>query len=580
MKPSFWKTVLAVIVGTLIASILCSLLCLMFLSGLGAAAPSGNVNKPGLLKLDLGTVQITEQKTESFTITGSSAESVRTIGLLDAVNAIAIAAEDPNVKHIYLKTDGNLNSIACCEELRAALARFRESGKGIIAYIESPSTSGYYVASVADKIYMGNYHGANIMLTGVGGQMIFLSDLLDRFGVKMQLIRHGKYKSAGEMFVRNSASAENREQNERMVTSIWETLSADIAASRGISVERLNTAIDNLELCMPEDFVQAGLVDELVGRAELQQKMADLAVADDIQDVNFIAFESYVEAKCLPNLRARKQIAVVYAQGEIVDGSAIDAVASDDFVKMIETVRADSAVKAVVLRVDSPGGSVSASEKIEEQIRLLRAVKPVIASYGDYAASGGYWISNGCDHIFSDATTLTGSIGVFGMVPDFSKTAKEVLHIGVESVGSNKHTDMYSMMRPFDKDEYRYVERSIEDIYERFTKLVSEGRDMSVERVDELGQGRVWTGADALEAGLVDEIGTLTDALQYAACAAGDGEMGNWLVTAYPAPLTMMENVLASLGQQKETEEGVLIRRLRENAKPQVLARMPFEFRF
>ena len=580
MKPSFWKTVLAVIVGTLIASILCSLLCLMFLSGLGAAAPSGNVNKPGLLKLDLGTVQITEQKTESFTITGSSAESVRTIGLLDAVNAIAIAAEDPNVKHIYLKTDGNLNSIACCEELRAALARFRESGKGIIAYIESPSTSGYYVASVADKIYMGNYHGANIMLTGVGGQMIFLSDLLDRFGVKMQLIRHGKYKSAGEMFVRNSASAENREQNERMVTSIWETLSADIAASRGISVERLNTAIDNLELCMPEDFVQAGLVDELVGRAELQQKMADLAVADDIQDVNFIAFESYVEAKCLPNLRARKQIAVVYAQGEIVDGSAIDAVASDDFVKMIETVRADSAVKAVVLRVDSPGGSVSASEKIEEQIRLLRAVKPVIASYGDYAASGGYWISNGCDHIFSDATTLTGSIGVFGMVPDFSKTAKEVLHIGVESVGSNKHTDMYSLMRPFDKDEYRYVERSIEDIYERFTKLVSEGRDMSVERVDELGQGRVWTGADALEAGLVDEIGTLTDALQYAACAAGDGEMGNWLVTAYPAPLTMMENVLASLGQQRETEEGVLIRRLRENARPQVLARMPFEFRF
>lgn len=580
MKPSFWKTVLAVIVGTLIASILCSLLCLMFLSGLGAATPSGNVNKPGLLKLDLGTVQITEQKTESFTITGSSAESVRTIGLLDAVNAIAIAAEDPNVKHIYLKTDGNLNSIACCEELRAALARFRESGKGIIAYIESPSTSGYYVASVADKIYMGNYHGANIMLTGVGGQMIFLSDLLDRFGVKMQLIRHGKYKSAGEMFIRNSASAENREQNERMVTSIWETLSADIAASRGISVERLNTAIDNLELCMPEDFVQAGLVDELVGRAELQQKMADLAVADDIQDVNFIAFESYVEAKCLPNLRASKQIAVVYAQGEIVDGSAVDAVASDDFVKMIETVRADSAVKAVVLRVDSPGGSVCASEKIEEQIRLLRAVKPVIASYGDYAASGGYWISNGCDHIFSDATTLTGSIGVFGMVPDFSKTAKEVLHIGVESVGSNKHTDMYSMMRPFDKDEYRYVERSIEDIYERFTKLVSEGRDMSVERVDELGQGRVWTGADALEAGLVDEIGTLTDALQYAACAAGDGEMGNWLVTAYPAPLTMMENVLASLGQKEETEEGVLIRRLRENAKPQVLARMPFEFRF
>lgn len=580
MKHSFWKTVLAVIVGSLIASILGILLCFLFFSSLGNEPSSGKVNKPGILKLDMSVVQLTEQKTESFSVSSNSAEALRTIGLLDAVNAIEIAASDPNVKHIYLKTDGLVGSMASCEELRAALLRFRESGKGVIAYIEAPSTGSYYLASAADKIYMGNYHGATISLTGVGGRMIFLSDLLDRLGIKVQLIRHGKYKSAGEMFVRNSSSPENRFQNERMVTSIWETLSAAIAQARGISVERLNAAIDNLELCLPEDFLEVGLVDELVGRAELQQKMADLAVVDDVKDVNFIGFQTYVDANCLPNLKSRKQIAVVYANGEIVDGSATDAVASDDFVKMLETVRADSAVKAVVLRVNSPGGSVSASEKIEEQVRLLRAVKPVIASYGDYAASGGYWISNGCDHIFSDATTLTGSIGVFGMVPDFSKTAKDVLHVGVESVGSNKHSDMFSLMRSFDKDEYRYMERSIEDIYERFTKLVAEGRDMSVERVDELGQGRVWTGADALEAGLVDEIGTLTDALQYAASAAGDGEMGNWLVTAYPAPLTMMENLLASLGQQQETEEGVFIRRLRENAKPQILARMPFEFRF
>lgn len=580
MKQSFWKTVLAVIVGTFLASILCTLICFLFLSGLGATTPSGNVDKPGILKLDMGAVQITEQKTENFNFNGKTAESVRTIGLLDAVNAIEIAAADPNIKHLYLKTDGNLSDLTYCEELRAALLRFRESGKGIIAYIEAPTTGSYYLASVADKIYMGNYHGANITLNGVGGQMIFLSDLLDRFGIKMQLIRHGKYKSAGEMFVRNSASPENREQNERMVQSIWETLSADIAQSRNITVERLNAAIDNLELCLPEDFLAAGLVDELVGRLELQRKMADLAVVDDVKDVNFIAFQSYVDAKCLPNLKARKQIAVIYANGEIVDGSDPEAVASDDFVKMIETVRADSAVKAVVLRVNSPGGSVCASEKIEEQLRALGAVKPVIASYGSYAASGGYWISNGCDHIFSDATTLTGSIGVFGMVPDLSKTAKDVLHVGVENVGSNKHTDMFSLMRPFDKEEYRYMERSIEDIYERFTKLVAEGREMSVERVDELGQGRVWTGADALQSRLVDEIGTLKDALQYAAVAAGDSEMGNWLVTAYPAPLTMMENVMAAFNTMEETEEGVMIRRLKAHLKPQALARMPFEIRF
>ncbi len=580
MKQSFWKTVLAVIVGTFLASILCTLICFLFLSGLGATTPSGNVNKPGILKLDMGAVQITEQKTENFNFNGKTAESVRTIGLLDAVNAIEIAAADPNIKHLYLKTDGNLSGLTYCEELRAALLRFRESGKGIIAYIEAPTTGSYYLASVADKIYMGNYHGANITLNGVGGQMIFLSDLLDKFGIKMQLIRHGKYKSAGEMFVRNSASPENREQNERMVQSIWETLSADIAQSRNITVERLNAAIDNLELCLPEDFLAAGLVDELVGRLELQRKMADLAVVDDVKDVNFIAFQSYVDVKCLPNLKARKQIAVIYANGEIVDGSNPEAVASDDFVKMIETVRADSAVKAVVLRVNSPGGSVCASEKIEEQLRALGAVKPVIASYGSYAASGGYWISNGCDHIFSDATTLTGSIGVFGMVPDLSKTAKDVLHVGVENVGSNKHTDMFSLMRPFDKEEYRYMERSIEDIYERFTKLVAEGREMSVERVDELGQGRVWTGADALQSRLVDEIGTLKDALQYAAVAAGDSEMANWLVTAYPAPLTMMENVMAAFNTVEETEEGVIIRRLKAHLKPQALARMPFEIRF
>ncbi|MBO4447624.1 MAG: S49 family peptidase, partial [Bacteroidales bacterium] len=304
---NFTKTVLAVIVGMLIISILPWIFWLIFIGIIAAGTSStGNVNSPGILKLDLSTTSITEQVKEDFTYsTGAGAQYSKTIGLWDAVNAINVAAEDPNIKHIYLKTDGNVNSMATCEEIRTALDNFRKSGKGVIAYIESPGTLGYYVASVSDKIYMGRYHGGNINFNGVGGRMIFLKDLLDKFGVNMQLIRHGKYKSAGEMFIRNSSSPENREQNERMVVSMWETMRKTISEARNIPEERLDAAIDNLELCLPEDFLNAGLVDELVGRPELENHIAVLDVKDDIKDVNLINFAAYAEAKAELNLRSK-----------------------------------------------------------------------------------------------------------------------------------------------------------------------------------------------------------------------------------------------------------------------------------
>ena len=234
-------------------------------------------------------------------------------------------------------------------------------------------------------------------------------------------------------------------------------------------------------------------------------------------------------------------------------------------------------MKAVVLRVNSPGGSVIASDKIKAQLDLLGKEKPMVASYGTYAASGGYWISNNCDKIFSDAVTLTGSIGVFGLIPDFSKTASDVLHVGVESVSSNKYGSMYDGFHAFDKEEYNYQLRSIEDIYDRFITMVSEGRDIPKERVDEIGQGRVWTGADAIGLGLVDEIGTLEDAIAYAASLAGNEDVSAWSVKAYPAPKTMMEEMMASFGQ---TKEDYAVRLQKELGKPGIYAKLPFDLKF
>nr|MBP5721777.1 signal peptide peptidase SppA [Bacteroidales bacterium] len=568
----FLKTVLAVIVGILLFNLL------LFAVIAGLATPSAPVvPAEGVLKIDMSRIVLGEQTCDTDPLTMlQSGQDITTIGIWDAVQAVNTAAEDPGIKYIYLKTDGNATGIANASEFRKALQNFRaNSGKAIVSYVESPSTGSYYLSSVADKIYMTPHPGAMITVNGVGSQMFFLSDLLKKFGVNVQLIRHGKYKSAGEMFTRNSASPENREQYQVMVSSMWNTISAEIAESRGISVADLNKYVDNLDLCLPEDFLKLGLVDELYDRSALENQLAVLAVADKYTDVTMIPFADYVTAKVLPG-RGSNKIAVIYVDGEIIDGSQLDNVAGDRFASVIERVRNDKGVKAVVLRVNSPGGSVLASEKIKSELDLLKAEKPLVASYGEYAASGGYWISNNCEKIYSDALTLTGSIGVFGMVPDFSKTASDVLKVGVESITSNKHGDMYSLTRPLDKAEYDYMLRSIEGIYDRFTSIVSEGRGIPKEDVDAIGQGRVWTGTDALEIKLVDEIGTLEDAIHYAADLAGDPEISHWNIKGYPAPLTMMQQLAGSMGGKQE-DFSVKVREY--FSQPRILARMPYELK-
>lgn len=520
----------------------------------GAMAAIGDkqpvMPREAVLKIDMSTFALSEQSVEAnpMDMLLAGGESVTPLGIYDAVRAVNAAASDPAVKFIYMKPDGVMGGTAQIEEFRKALSNFRKSGKAIVSYIENPGNGSYYLASVSDKIFMTPHDGAMNMFTGLSSQMIFLKDLLDKLGVNVQLIRHGKYKSAGEMFVRNSSSKENLEQNTEMVESLWGTWASEIAASRGISTENLNSLLNDLELNFPSDWIAHGLVDELLDYNQLEEKICNLYVAEKFEDVKSISLSDYASLKNTVNFKADNKVAVIYATGDIVDGDAKENVAGNRFAKIISEVRKDSTIQAVVLRVNSPGGSVLASEKIKTELDLLREFKPVIASYGDYAASGGYWISANCDKIYSDASTLTGSIGVFSMIPDFGGVVKNKLHVNITPVNSNEHSDMYNGMRALTKKEVDYMQASVENIYEKFTKLVSEGRGMSVERVDEIAQGRVWTGADALGIGLVDEIGTLEDAINYAALSI-DGVTGiqDVQVVGYPKPQTAVEIFLESL---------------------------------
>ena len=552
IMKDFIKMALATLVG-LALFCLAGMLFLGAVIGAAATLGKGDTTIPteGVLEIDMTAFSIGEQDKEAdpLSIIQAGEQIPATIGILKAVNAVKTAATDPGVKFIYMKPDMAMGGTAHIEELRAALEDFRSSGKAIVSYIETPTNAGYYLASVSDKIYMSGYDGTMNMLTGVSSQMIFLKDLLDKLGINVQLIRHGKYKSAGEMFVRSSSSKENLEQNQSMVDSIWEHWAGKMAQSRGLSVDAFNSLINGLKLNLAEDFLTNGLVDELVTREEMENKLASLYMASNFKQVKTIPFAAYAKAKFVTDFRKKDKVAIIYADGEIVDGKEKKQVAGDRFASIIADVRKDSTIKAVVLRVNSPGGSVLASSKIKTELDLLRESVPVIASYGNYAASGGYWISANSDVIFSDANTLTGSIGVFSMIPEVSKALKDKIHVNISTVNSNAHSDMYSFTKPLDEAEKAYMQASVENIYDRFTAIVAEGRDMTVAEVDAIAQGRVWTGAEALAIGLVDHIGTLEDALDYAATSIdGVTSTSDVQIVEYPKPQTSLEAILDLLG--------------------------------
>ena len=577
----FFRTFFAVF----LSSIICLFLCFFIVMGLlGSLSSPSEPTMPekAVLHINMQDIVLAEQSMEDPFALLQGKEDAAKLGVWDAVQAINAAATDPQVSFNV-------------EELRAALEHFKKScDKPIIAWMEMPGNAGYYLGSVADEIYMTSAKGAGCQITGLATQMLFFKDLLDKLGINVQLIRHGKYKSAGEPFIRNDISPANRQQLEAALGSIWNAWCGQICASRSISVDKFNSLIDNLSLNFAEDMLREGLVDSLLSKEEMDAKLCALYGCECREDIKAISLANYAKLKVKPNYKAKEKIAVIYADGDIVEmaskRSTNPEIVGTDFAKLVSTVRKDKDVKAVVLRVNSPGGSVLAADKVRAEVELLCQEKPVVASFGNYAASGGYWISAGCKKIYTNNSTLTGSIGVFSMIPDLSKTAKNLAHLGVATICTNKHGDMYSMLRPLDSSELAYLQASVEDIYEGFTGIVAKGRSLEQKYVDSIAQGRVWSGTESLGIKLTDEYGTLEDALQYAATIA-DGDNGSdlslWQVVAYPEPadmLTMVTSLLQSVPAEEEILAGTpfqgafrQLRSIKESDYGKAYARLPFE---
>ena len=583
----FFKMTLASMLGFLVVSVVMTVFGFMIIGAIAAIGSEQPVMpRSAVLTIDMGKIALTEQNAPADPLAMLQNNNTTPVGIWNAVSAINAAAGDPEVKMIFMKPDMASGGLAELEEFRQALMNFRNSGKAIVSYIENPTNAGYYLASVSDKIYMTSYEGGMTMITGLSTQLIFLKDILDKLGINVQLIRHGKYKSAGEMYIRSGISPENREQNQEMVNSIWQNWSAEMAQARGLATDAFNGLIDGLKLNFPSDYLENGLADELMTKEELREKLCTLSGNEEFSDIPFMPFSDYVTLKSLPNLKADKKIAVIYASGNIIEGDDKSQVGGDRFASIIAGIRNDESVKAVVFRVNSPGGSVLASEKIKNEIDLLRQEKPVIASFGNYAASGGYWISNSCDYIFSNAGTLTGSIGVFSMIPEFSGTLEDIAHVNITTISSNEHGDMYSGTRALNQTETAYMQASVERIYDKFTSVVAEGRDMEVQDVDAIAQGRGWSGADAVEIRLVDEIDSLNDAILYAAAAAGHPDLSSWQIAEYPKPMTTFELLLESLagGNGESVFSGTPLENVAEAFSAwdaaesgKVYARMPYE---
>lgn len=586
---NFLKTTLAVIVGTLIALFISSFI---FMGIIGSLAAAGSSEEPvvpskAILKVDFST-PVTElgQEDAKAAFQSFNFSSAKPVGILKAVKAIEYAATDPSIKFIYL----NLNSLnigmANLEEVRNALENAKKSGKAIIAYADNFSQGSYYLASVSDKIYM-NAEGSSPMV-GIGSTMMFFKDLLDKLGIQVQLIRHGKFKAAAEQFIASNISKENYEQNKEMVESIWGSWIDEIGESRGIEPAQINALVDDLKLFSAESMVENGLVDALVTRNEMSEILCNLFDVKKDKELKFIALGKYADARVKPDIKAKDKIAVIYADGEITM-DASEGLSVKRFYPILREVSQDSTIKGVVLRVNSPGGDAQAAEILNNEIQLMRLSKPVVVSMGEYAASGGYWISANSEKIYADNTTITGSIGVFSMAMNYGKGLKKHLHINTANIGSNAHSNMMNGIDELDTKEVAYMQGMVEDIYTKFTDLVSKGRELPVEYVDQVGQGRVWTGADALENKLVDEIGGLTDAIDYAAICANltDG----YRLVEYPKAKSSMEQILEMLSgaeasvkavaDPEETIKNIYSKTL-EQGEFKVYARHPYcyEFRY
>ena len=492
----------------------------------------------------------------------------------DILDNIEKAKNDDKIKGIYLNFSSVNAGFSQIEEIRNKLFDFKESGKFIYSYADSYSQSAYYLASVSDKIAL-NPEGI-IELKGLSAEIMFYKGLMDKLGIDAQIIRHGKFKGAVEPFMYNQMSNENREQIEKLLNSISDYMIDGIATEReGVTSEEIHKMINNMYLSSARKCLESGIIDKIAYQDQILSDLEDKSEHE-------ITLTDYMKVKNPKTSVSDNKIAIIYATGEINTGKgSYNTIGSETTVEAIREASEDENVKAIVLRVNSPGGSALASEIIWREINLAKQKKKVVVSMGDYAASGGYYIACNADKIFANNSTLTGSIGVFGIVPNTKNFLNEKLGVYIETVKTHKHSDIANGYRKLSNDELNVIQNSVEDIYETFITHVSEGRGIPVRKVDEIGQGRVWSGTDALSIGLIDEIGGLEDAI---ASAADLSSLEDYRIITLPKKTDMFEEFIESFSAKQNIVLpyflGISEKMINQleflNSKEKIQARIPF----
>ena len=472
-------------------------------------------------------------------------------GLNELIKNLKKAKNDPNVDGIYLDLTLLQAGWASVDEIRQAMIDFKESGKFIVAYGETYTQNAYYLATVADKVYL--HPEGSIDFRGLNSELIFFKNMLEKVGVEPQVIRHGKYKSATEPFFLEQMSPENREQVLSYVSSIWNSVLKGISDSRGLTVNHINDVANAYNTRNAALALESRMIDGIMHRDEVLEELRERLEKDEARDIEFVELSKYMnvpESKEARAPRSSDKIAVIYGMGNILSGSGNErSMGSDRIAAAIREARLDESVKAIVFRINSPGGSALASDVILREVKLASGVKPMIASMGDVAASGGYYVACGADMIVASPSTITGSIGVFGMIPNMQNFFNNKLGITFDNVKTNEYADMMTVSRPLRPNERDIIQENIEQVYSTFTTHVAEGRGISVAQVDSIGQGRVWSGAEAVQIGLVDELGGLTYAIEKAAEKAG---LETYRLVEYPTRKDFFTQLLEDFGQVQE----------------------------
>ena len=538
---NFLRNLLAAIIGCLMAFGIIFVMFVVLISLLGSDEETVSVKDDSVLELQL-QLPIADYVGSSDASPFSSLFD-ESQGLDEILKAITVAKSDDRIKGISINNNFMLAGLAQTQAIRKALLAFKSEGKFIYTYADFYTQKDYYLASVADSIFI---NPVGVMdFKGLSSEVLFYKDLQEKTGVKMEVIRHGKYKSAVEPYLENEMSDANRTQIQELIQSLWNSMVVDISKGRGISETNLNMIADTLGGRSPEYAKKSGLLDDIIFYDEYEQKLSKaLAISND-EDINYISLDDYAVYANKKELKSSTdKIAIIYAQGEILYGEGgPDYIGQGIINKALIKAREDKNVKAVVLRVDSPGGSALTSDIIWREVELTKQKKPVVVSMGNVAASGGYYIAAGADKIFAEPTTITGSIGVFGTVPNISELANDI-GVNAEQVGTNLNSVDYSLFEPMSAAFRNQIQESIEHTYTTFLERVAQGRSISVVQADSLAQGRVWSGVDAKRIGLVDELGTLEDAI---VAAADMAKLDTYSIRKYPKYKSGFERFMEDL---------------------------------